>query len=376
MYQTDTSQEKTLLTLAVKEKLKRKEKTLMASSIYRYQTILERATSAGTPNRDKSLDAWQRRAIVTREVMLTIKEDYKKKLDELKDRYSAKAFEIERQPVDDDYNKIREIAIQKVLEDLGNVLDGKRAQFDKSSGAPTAEDLRLLDALNMRSSLTLAEIAAVSGKFNGNVQAIRVLGDIARKHGISFPDIGDPEHFEALMERAEQFSKEHIEEIDVERDRLGYKGMLFWEHPGEGEAPSFFGMLDNQGFTAEQLTEATRENQQKEDAETDSPLTATMTGEGAPVEMWAEVKLKGTEYISSVADQFHVSTKQIREANPGRDLDHLYSGDKIYVPATKFSFLPGQGHIQPDQVRAVPRPVYEEPKGPNGEAVLEDVSIV
>lgn len=349
----------------------------MKSVMYRYHDMIEKATAAGSPNKEKTLDAWQRRAIAVRGAMLNIKADYQKELDELRETYSAKTFEEKRQSVDEDYKTLRDVAIKKVADDLEAVLDSKRAQFDRSSSAPSDEDLRLLNALNMRSSLSIAEVAAVSGKFNGNVQAIRVLRDIARKHGISFPDIGDPEQFEEMMERAEQFSTDHIQEIDADRDQLTYKGILFWEHPGEGETRYFYGALDNQGFTTEQISNATTEAQ-RETATSSTVTNATETGEGQPLEMWAEVKCTGNMSLSTIADQFHVSTEQIRRANPGRTLDRLYSGDRILVPSTQFTFQPDPsgGHVQPGQVKAVPRPIYPEPTGPNGEAVGDDISLM
>lgn len=346
----------------------------MKSPMYHYHDMIEKAT-AGSPNKEKTLDAWQRRAIAVRGAMLAIKADYKKELDELKETYSPKFFEEKRQKVDEDYKALRDIAVKKVTDDLEAVLDSKRAQFDRSSSAPSDEDLRLLNALNMRSSLSIAEVAAVSGKFNGNVQAIRVLRDIAKRNGISFPDIGDPEAFEEMMERAEQFSTDHIQELDADHDQLNYKGLLFWEHPGEGETRYFYGALDNQGFTTEQIADATKEAQREA-----SPTKPAMmeTVEGQPLEMWAEVRCNGNQHLSTIAEQFHVSTEQIRQANPGRDLSRLYAGDKILVPSTTFNFQPDAsgGHVQPEDARLVPRPNYSEPSGPNGETIGDDISLM
>ncbi len=339
--------------------------------------MIEKATAAGNPNREKTLDAWQRRAITVRGAMLNIKADYQKELDDLRTTYSPQVFEEKRKTVDEDYKTLRNLAIKKVSDDLQNVLDSKRAQYDKCSGAPSAEDLRLLEALNMRSSLSIAEIAAVSGKFNGNVQAIRVLRDIAKKHDIVFPDIGGPEEFDEQLERAEQFSADHFAEIDTDTDQLNYKARLFWTLPGGGEAQYFYSALDNQSFTAEQLTDATTKAQQ-ETATRSTALKATETNEGQPLEMWAEVKTNGQQDLSTIAMQFHVSTEQIRQANPGKDLSRLYKGDSIYVPSTQFSFQPDPsgGHVQPEDVKAVPRPIYQEPTGPNGESVGDDIKIV
>ena len=346
------------------------------NDIFRYQVMLERATNAGNPNREKTLDAWQRRTITTRAALLKIKEDYEAELQKLRETYTPKVFEEKRRQPDQDYAALRALAVNKATEDLKSVLASKRAQFDRSSGAPTEEDLRLLEALNMRTSLNAAEIAAVSGKFNGNVQAIRVLRDIAQKHNISFPDVGDPEQFEDMLERAEQFSLDHLREIDTDRGQLNYKGVLFWENPGEGETDYFYGTLDGQGFTTEQIEEASKPDSAVTKTPSDS-AEAARAANSQTGEMWAEVRANGQQSLHTIAAQFHVTAEQIRQANPGKDLDRIYSGDRILVPSTQFSFQPDPSgcHVQPQDVKAVPRPVYTDPTGPSGEAIGEDISI-
>lgn len=349
----------------------------MATSILsRYHEIMEKTLRSGNPIREKTLDGWHRRTITTRDALLLAKEQYRADVEDLRGTYSPKVFEVKRQNADREYRELVRIAQEKVTADLQTVLESKRAQYDRSAGAPSAEDLRLLEALNMRSSLSIAEIATVSGKFNNNIQALRVLGDIARKHGISFPDIGDPETFEESLKRAEEFATDHIAELDTDKADLGYRGLLFWTKPGEGEAKYFFGQLDGAGFSSEQISTSTKESQRATWTPTTSTTASKTTG-AAPGEVWAEVRATGQQDIGTIASQFHVTTQQIRDANPGIDLDRLYSGTKVLVPSTRFTFQPDPtgGHVQPDQVRPVPRPIVPDPVGPSGESIGQDISI-
>lgn len=346
------------------------------SNIYRYQIMLENAIKNVNPDKERTLEAWQRRTIITRNAVLKIKEENEAVLKELADTYSAKVFSEKRKAADADYNLVLKLAKDKAIGDLENILAGKRAQFSRSMDAPTDEQLRLLQVLGMRDSLSIGEVAAASAKFGNNLQALRLLRDIAKRHDIAMPDVGDPEEFEDMMKRAEQFSVDMLESIDKDPADLGYLEKLFWENPGVGEASYFYGTLDNQGFTAEQITRSTLDNGRSTPAETDK---GNQGEAGSAPEMWAEVKLTGNEDLSIIANQFHVTVKQIRDANPGRDFENrFYAGDKILVPSTRFSYQPDPSgsHVQPNQVKAVQKPDYSAPKAPTGEEVGEDVSIV
>ncbi len=343
----------------------------------RYSKIFEGATAAGNPDTEKSLAGWHKRACIKRNALLELKREHLKELDSLRDTYAPKVFEERRTELDAAYNTVVARVKDRLTEDLNAVLEGKRKQFDKSTGAPTEEQLRLLTALNMRSNLSAADIAQVSDKFQSNIQALQVLKDISAKHGIPFPDVGNVEAFEESMTRAEQFSLDKLNSIDTDHDDLGYRDMLFWEHPGDGEAMIYYGNLDGQGFSAEQITDATNEAQQETATRSTAPK-ATETGEGEPLKMWAEVRCPRNTNIGIIATQFHTSAEAIRKANPEKDLDRIHGGEKILVPATRFTFQPSPNgtHVQPEDVKAVPRPIYPEPTGPNGESVGDDIEII
>ena len=350
---------------------------LSTQNIFNYQKMIDRAT-AGVPNKEKTFARWQEKAILMRSAMLEVKRSHEEELSKIKETYNPKSplYEQKVTTENDIYNTVKTRAVKKLEEELNDLVENKRSTFDKNMDAPSPESLRLLEALNMRESLTPAEIVAVSGKFAHNIPSIRVLRDIAHRHGVEFPDVGNPDIFEQQLTRAYQFSLDKLKSIDVESANLSYKDLLFYQHPGSGEVKTFYGVLDGSGLTTEQITAIPKHDSTKPtETRTESPQQRNETSETS--EVWAEVTCTGNEYLSTIASQFHVSRRDIENANPGRTLDRLYAGDKIYVPSTKFTFLPDPsgGHIQPDQVKAVPKPVDVYPTGPNGESIGDDVII-
>ena len=349
----------------------------MNSKYYYASKIVENAIDPGRPVKGGTFRSWQDAAIKSREALLKIRADYEKDIQELYGTYTTPVFLDKKARLDAEYAEVKGSIVNKLTEALDAVCDSKRARFSRCCEAPSAQDLRLLQALDMRSSLSVDEVAAVLPKLNGNVQSIAVLRDIAAKSDIHIP-VGatTPAEFDAQLEKARAFSLDRLRGIDTVDKEQGYNDVAFYRHPDEPcEASYLYGLLDNNVLTSEQITASTNAVKQAQDA-TETPMT--MTAEGEPIEMWAEVKVNGAQHVSTIAGQFHVSTQQVRDANPDMDLDNLHNGDKILVPSTRFSFVAdGTGHhVQPGDVRAVPRPVHSVPVGPNGERVGADVTVV
>lgn len=349
---------------------------LSTENMFHYQRMLDRAT-AGIPNKEKTFLRWQEKAIATRHAFLEVKKAHMEELAGIKETYNPKSSVYEQKVKDENdiYSLVKKGAMEKLEKELDEIVQSKRAVFDRNMDAPSEDQLRLLQALSMRENLTPGEIAAVSGKFGHNINALRVLRDIAHKHDISFPDVGDPDVFEEQITRAVQFSRDKIAKIDIDRPDLGYRDLMFFEYPGTGEVVAFYGTLDGNGLTTEQIsikkeTQGTDTTYQKKSAK-----DTANTKQNDNTEMWARVKVSGNESLATIASQFHVSTAEIKEANAGRDISRLYSGDEIYVPSTRFTYLPDPsgGHIQPGQVKAVPKPVFTVPTGPAGENIGDDI---
>ena len=304
------------------------------SAINTYQRMFENVMSSGHPDQAKTLDAWQRRAITTREALMEVYKQYASDLDDINQKYSSTYAKFQREPLDEDFTLMTKIARERIIDDLNGVLDAKRKQLSQSMDAPSDEDLRLLSVLQMRNTLTDTELSVAAEKLNGNLQGLRALGDIARSRGAVFPDVPEVGDLENNLIRAEQFALESLETLSTPTDQLGYYGRCFWTAPGTGPAASFFGSVDNLTFTAPQNVKAP----EPEEIPTGKQPNA------------ARVFLTGNEALGTIAVQFGCTVSDIRAANPDKDLDHLFHGDSIVVPSTKFKFTGEAGTIGVDQV--------------------------
>lgn len=348
------------------------------NTMYYYSKLFENATNTGNAAKRGTFREWQNKAIAARKALGQVKKDYAKDLQEIRSTYSPSVIATKKHELDEKYKTIVRQAKENLTEELNAVIESKQRQFDKCSGAPSAEDLRLLQALSMRSHISIDEFASTVGKLNGNVQSLAVLRDIADRHGVRIP-VGatTPAEFDAMLQRAKEFSLDRLREIDAEDP--GYKARAFYDYPDHrGEAAALYNPLDQNVLTTEQIKTATREAMESKAAEANTSTEETApTGGG---EMWAEVTVNSSMWLSTIAGQFHVSTDAIRKVNPGHDLDHLSDGQKILVPATRFTFQPdpdgARGHVQPDMVRPVPAVKFEYKHGPRGEEPGDDVSIV
>lgn len=347
------------------------------NNLYYYSRLVENATNTGSAKVSGTFKGWQMKAVRARQALMKAREDYDRDLNELRSTYTPNVLSQKKSELDEQYNAILSDAKTKLTDALEDVIASKRRQFDKCSGAPSDENLRLLTALNMRSTLTVDEVAGVVGKLNGNVQSLAVLRDVAAKFNIRVPvGASTPAEFDTLMQRAKEFSLDRLNELDTPNTSITYRGKAFYDYPDHpGEASHFYDPLDMNVLTSEQITTATRQAQAANKAEVTTAAATNPAEDGDAVPMWAEVTCHGAS-INTIAEQFHVSKQAIIDANPDKSLDRLYTGDKILVPSTRFTFTPGSGHVQPDDVRAVPAVKYEYPTGPNGEQIGEDVSIV
>lgn len=344
-----------------------------------YKRLIESTTDAGHAAKSGTFRAWHAKCVNTRQALQQARADHDAELQELQGVYTTRIFLQKKAEIDEKFNSIVNDAKNKLIEDLETVIESKQRQFEARSGAPSAEDLRLLQALSMRSNLTVAEVADVVPKLNGNVQSLSLLRDIAGKHNIHIPvGVSTREAFDEQLQRAREFSMDRLQRgLEVSDKEIGYKDKLFYDYSDRGEARFFYDALDDNVLTSQQVTRATKEPAAHVGAEQNA-TAGEPDQPGGAVEMWAEVKCNGSMSLSTIANQFHISSKEIRDANPGKDLDRIYTGDVILVPSTRFTYQPDPsgGHVQPGDVRAVPRPKVELPTGPHGEEVGDTISIL
>ena len=301
------------------------------TELARFSQVVETLNRPGNPDEAKSLKAWKSRSMITRAALLELRAEYDKKISEAAERYSPTVAAEKIEELRAEYNSFKQIAVARVQDGLSSTLELKRQTYKKNSGAPTEEALRLLQALQMRKSLSPADIANAAQHLHGNVQALEILRERVRDAGYTFPSILSVEEFERAMEEAEAFARDKLDSIDQEPDAMSYKHRMFWMYDGTGEAEYFFNPLDSNELSAAQITPSGKAAEQE--AEEDETDKRSVFDGGA----WSKVKLHGGETLAGLSYQFHVSSEEIRKANPGEI--HITPGAEILIPSTRMRVI-------------------------------------
>ena len=344
----------------------------MSNNLINASRIFDAVYRSSNPDRSKGFCGWQTRAQATRKALMAVKQAKEDKLAELKEDYTPKLYNPMYEEMQKDYASVREAVVQKLMDDLDGVVAEKEAKYKAAAlTAPTPDQLRLIESLTYRDDLTYSEISKIAESMADNIQAVKALGGVVRQKGMHFPRIASDEDFENDLQKAVDYSKNMLTYLDTDRSELGYYGLEFYEYADPTTAaPYYYADVDNPTYSAVQLEDIGKPT--TTDATSNTLPTAKVTAEGEPPEMWSEVTLTGTEYLHVISDQFHVDTAAIREANPQADLSHLHAGQRIFIPSTRMSFQPGNGHVQPDHVKAVPahKAVY-----PDADKIGQDIDV-
>lgn len=308
-----------------------------------YQRAYEATmTRQGNPNPSKSFKAWQKDAAVTHRAMAEITRLYETDRAKILAEYSTtKAAEMLAES-QNFYMECCRRAENDLKDKLTEVINSKRDALRKASKAPTDEDIRLLQALKMRSKLTEAEIIYAAEAMSDNLPALGTLADIANEHGIYIP-IPTAADYEEQINKAEQYALDMVGECHLPDNQLSYKATEFYNYADSegGFAAGAFSELDNSVFTAEQLRERI------ETAKLNTSSIVNSRGNAA------EITLKDGDSLACIATQFGVRYAAIEDANPGKDLNNLHAGDKVIIPGGKMKLTSGRGFVSPDQVRPV-----------------------
>lgn len=312
------------------------------SALRDYEVLLDRATSiGGTIDGSKTFATWHKKAIEIREVVKQVKQKIDEEITEIKNTYQPSLVAELIAPLNEKYNSVVKNAKQRAVDALEIVVDAKMKALEKSADAPSEETIRLLTALKMRDSVSAAEITDAAGKVGGNIHALKILGDLAKKNDLFFPSI-DMGRMREDIDRAEQFATNAIESIGTPDNDLSYKQRLFWTAPGAGEAQYYFGPLDNQTFTA--TIEKTEQNDQDNDSSEKQTRKEIKSGYNA-----TKIVIQGYEKLIPISMQFGVPLGEIKKANPDVNLDEpLYSGMELIIPATHMRYSSEPGSVSPD----------------------------
>ena len=122
------------------------------------------------------------------------------------------------------------------------VIAEHREKLEKAlSVAPTAEQLNLLTALQLRDDISEEELNSIAGQLGTNFQAIKALQSIAKKKGVNMhlPEKYNYETSKDNLDKAEKYLSERIYNLRNYRSKMQldfYDRMFF----GEGVYDNFY----------------------------------------------------------------------------------------------------------------------------------------
>lgn len=281
---------------------------------------------SGTPDLSKGFGGWQRQAQITRAAILEAKRQIDEEKRGLSEIYSQKETERRAAALDASYQGITRLGLEKLEKGLEAVVAAKRKQFhDVALTPPSADQLRLLQAMAMRDDLTDSEISEVAADMAGNLQALKALGSIARKAGHDFPKTVTAEEMEADLATAERFSRDMLRSLEAAPDSLTYNQICFWNYTDTGLPKATYSKLDSVLYAAVQL-------QPKEDTAEDKPArekALELTKPAAIVHV-----TDGLDNLTWLATKYHTRIPAIIAENPGAGLESIGTTDRLPADLT------------------------------------------
>ena len=313
-------------------------------TINNYQRAFDATMNkAGNPDPSRSFKAWQNYAVTVHKNLKTVTDMFEAdRADILKTYSQGKATEMlaERQA---DYMELRKHAEKAVRDSLNAVVESKKAAIRKASKAPSDEDIRLLQALSLRSNLTESDVIHAAEVIGSNLVSLGTLADIAKTHGITLP-IPTAERMEEQLDKAARYADDMIKELHEPDNRLSYKATEFYNYADaeSGFAVDAFADLDNSVYSAEQM----RARIESKKVNMQNVLNPKANG--------VSVELREGNSIANIAMQFGVKIADIEKVNPGLDIESLHAGDKVIIPSGKMKNINGgAGFASADQITPV-----------------------
>lgn len=302
--------------------------------------------------------AWHSRARRTREALAKLREDIDAEISGMVGTWADRVIDERRASYADSFQKVSEDAKKRIVEDLDAVIESKRAQLSEAMGNPGSEAVNILTLLNLRTKVSAADIAAVVPKMAHSLLALQTLREIAERNNVAFPHLPDSEEFERDVAYIREQAVDMVSTIiNDDADGTNYLQRLFWSSDSMGRAQQAADRLDSTSYLHVDASKI-GVSQPSNDATAAQDKNPTSGGKDQPA-MWSLVELNGTEYVQTIARQFHTTVDAIQEANGGLDLLHTHPGQKILVPSTRLKVEAGNGHVQESQVTLVPAPTAE-----------------
>ena len=289
--------------------------------------------TSGQIDQSKTLAAWKRRTLVTRSALMEVKKEYLAEKQKIEADYKGEALKTRIDALNSDYREMVKIAMDRAEKDLEDVLKAKRKALSESQDAPSESMLRLLNAANMRTSITVAEINSMADKMRGNLPALAVLHDIATRNKVQFPSVS-VENIDNDLENAMIFARERLSTMGQDLDSMDYKTRLFW-CSDSGEAGYYFSRVDK-GFTAALKANDNSDAGANAPSDVNKALNCT------------RVTLSGHENLVSIALQFGTTASAIQKINPDTDFSRSFSaGQQILIPSTRMKYSTNANAVSP-----------------------------
>ena len=321
-----------------------------------------RAT-AGKIDESLTISAWRQRAQITRNALLTIKEENERKVAEITDEYSPKAAAPKVQAIRSDWSDVVKLGKKRMEDDLDRVIAAKRAAVQNSMNPPSEAQLRTLQAMQMRSSIPAEEFGMVASQMSGSVQALGVLHDIAKHHGVDFPEVSVAAENKKIDE-AEAYCHRMIETADA--SDLGYIGRVFWLTDSLDASTGPINGIDG-GITAALAEVPGYVENESSPTTTFPPIGMSdirfgdfperaylnrflLVNTGHPDANVTRVRLRGDETLSGLSVQFMTAADDVKVMNPDVDFDKPFkAGTIITVPSTSLFVSGAPNSVTPDQ---------------------------
>ena len=175
-------------------------------------------------------------------------EEYKK-LQQAK-MYSNNYINEKIMALREEYSTAREAKLEELNAALDDVVSTCKQQIrDYTTAAPDNTTLKLLQVMQMRSSLSKTEVEMLIDRCSDNFQALSVVHDLADKSGMMFIMPINPADYLDNLDLAEKRCRGVLDSFDKPDNELRYFELEFYGDYSDTRVTQLFDVLDNPTIT-------------------------------------------------------------------------------------------------------------------------------
>lgn len=192
-----------------------------------------------------SLAAWKGRAQEVRKLILEHKATGDKQKAALEGIYAGEALKTVTGNIDSEHANMVDKARDIITRDFRFVMGEKKMAHGMALFAPTEAQVRLLNVLNQRTAIEADELTAAADVCSDNLQALRLLAEIAKKHDIYFPALPTETDFNRAVDTLEEIAAIIVDDCTVDDNKIGYAEKVLWNTDSWGAAASAAQQIDS-----------------------------------------------------------------------------------------------------------------------------------